>query len=87
MKSVLIWLLVTALGAGIGYGLSWLTGLNLYICIGIGAIIGSSIGVTANIHRDQQGLISDHEMDSSFDDDFITPTESDNTSKNNSRVN
>lgn len=77
MKSFLIWLLVTVTGAGIGYGISWLTGLNPYLCMGVGVVIGSSIGVTANIHRDQQPMPG-------REDDSIVDKSSSKTSDNNS---
>ncbi len=80
MKSFLIWLLVTVTGAGIGYGISWLTGLNPYLCIGVGMVIGSSIGVTANIHRDQQAMPGREE-------DSIHDKSSSKTSDNNSLPN
>lgn len=51
MKSFLIWLLATFIGTAIGFGISWLTGINLYLSLWIGIILGSSAGVTANIHR------------------------------------
>ncbi|MFP8489020.1 hypothetical protein ACKGJO_07940 [Gracilimonas sp. Q87] len=51
MKSFLIWLLATFIGAALGFGISWLTGINLYLSLGIGIILGSSAGVTANMDR------------------------------------
>lgn len=56
MKSFVFWFLATLIGAGIGYGISWLIGINPYLSIGIGLILGSSAGVTANIHRGEQVL-------------------------------
>jgi hypothetical protein len=56
MKSFFTWFIATLIGAAVGFGISWLTGLNIYLGIGIGIILGSSAGVTANIHRGEQVL-------------------------------
>lgn len=53
MKSVLIWLSAVVIGGGIGYGIGILSELNIYLTVGLGIIVGSSIGVTINIHRER----------------------------------
>lgn len=75
MKSFFTWFIATLIGAAVGFGISWLTGLNIYLCIGIGIILGSSAGVTANIHRGEQVLqfkpdeqVKESEMESSLSD-------------------
>lgn len=62
MKSFLIWLIATFFGTALGYGLNWLTGLNIYLCLGIGAVIGSSAGITVNIHREREVNESEPEI-------------------------
>lgn len=59
MKSLLIWLFATLIGGGVGFVISSLTGLNFYLCVVSGFIIGSSIGVTANIYRGNESIYSD----------------------------
>jgi hypothetical protein len=89
MKSFLLWLLATILGAGIGYGVGWLTGINLYLCIGIGVIIGSSIGITSYIHREQQAMDIDRKFET-FQEEKNTNTsvsESENNKSNESKIN
>lgn len=51
MKNLLVWLLATLVGGVIGYFFSWLTGMSIYLCVGCGVVLGSSLGVTMNIHR------------------------------------
>lgn len=75
MKSFFTWFIATLIGAAVGFGISWLTGLNIYLGIGIGIILGSSAGVTANIHRGEQVLqfkpdeqVKESEMGSSLSD-------------------
>lgn len=53
MKSVLIWLSAVVIGGGIGYGIGVFNDLNIYLTVGLGIIVGSSIGVTINIHRER----------------------------------
>ena len=52
MKSFLTWIIAVAIGGGIGYGLSFLFGVSLYLLIGAGVLIGNALGITINIHRD-----------------------------------
>jgi len=75
MKSFFTWFIATLIGAAVGFGISWLTGLNIYLCIGIGIILGSSAGVTANIHRGEQVMqfkpdeqVKESEMEASLTD-------------------
>jgi hypothetical protein len=75
MKSLLIWLLSTLIGAAIGYGISWLTGINLYLCTGVGIIIGNSAGVTANIHRGKETIAFDSDLNIKSKDSDLVPTE------------
>lgn len=54
MRSVLIWLISTIMGALAGYGLSFLlTEINMFIQVAGGVIIGSSVAITINIHRER----------------------------------
>ncbi|MDZ7805672.1 MAG: hypothetical protein U5K71_00985 [Gracilimonas sp.] len=66
MKSFFIWLLATLLGAALGFGLSWLIGMNLYLYVGVGIILGNSAGITANIYRGRESteFDSDPEIES-----------------------
>ena len=52
MKSFLTWITAAAIGGCIGYGISFLVEIGLALPIGIGVLIGSSAGITINIHRD-----------------------------------
>ncbi|MCP9290449.1 hypothetical protein [Gracilimonas sediminicola] len=52
MKSFLTWITAVAIGGLIGYGASFLMEVGLALPIGIGVLIGSSVGITINIHRD-----------------------------------
>ncbi|MDR9419912.1 hypothetical protein [Gracilimonas sp.] len=63
MKSLFVWVLATLIGIALGFGLSWLTGFNIYLSTGIGAILGSSAGVTANIHRERITTTSAPELE------------------------
>ena len=54
MKSFFTWLVAIIIGAIFGYLVNVLTGYNLYLSIGIGIILGSTIGITINIHRKKQ---------------------------------
>lgn len=51
MNRFLIWILGILVGAFLGYGVGFVTGLNLYLCMGTGVIFGSSIGITINMQR------------------------------------
>ena len=53
MKSTLIWIICVSLGAAAGYALSMVFAYNLYLLLLLGVIIGSSAGITWNIHRDR----------------------------------
>lgn len=63
MKSFVYWLIATLFGFTLGYGLSWVTGLSIYLSLGIGVIIGSSVGVTFNIHRERDSKIYKQEIE------------------------
>ncbi|HBQ58226.1 MAG TPA: hypothetical protein DD671_00965 [Balneolaceae bacterium] len=54
MKSFFIWIFFVILGVLAGYGVSFLINLNVYLLLGGGVIIGSSLGVTWNIHRERE---------------------------------
>lgn len=53
MKSFLTWITAVAISGCIGYGASFLMEIGLALPIGIGVLIGSSVGITINIHRDE----------------------------------
>lgn len=76
VKSFFIWIGSVVLGAAIGYGLSYLVTMNLYLLIALGVIIGSSIGVTWNIHREKEHDFEDIEMD-----EIIEPSDTPSQSK------
>jgi hypothetical protein len=76
MKSFFIWLLAILFGAALGFGLNWLTGMNLYLCIGIGIILGNSAGITANIHRSREPIEFDSTLEiEASDADSLIPGE------------
>lgn len=54
MKSCFIWIAGTLLGAGAGYALSFLLDVNFLLLLFAGIILGSSIAITFNIHRDKE---------------------------------
>ncbi|MEX0845741.1 MAG: hypothetical protein WD022_10680 [Balneolaceae bacterium] len=57
MKSFLIWFLTVFAGAGIGYALSFVLEVNFYLLIVAGIILGSTAGITINIHQEKEALI------------------------------
>lgn len=63
MKSIFIWLFAIVIGGSVGYGVGFLSELNMYLTIGLGIIVGSSIGVTINIHREREFDFFEDEMD------------------------
>lgn len=54
MKSFIIWIVGTLLGAGTGYALSFLLDVNIFLLIFFGVILGSSVAITFNIHREKE---------------------------------
>ena len=54
MGSFFIWIACVLLGGLAGYGISYLVSFNTYLLIAFGVIIGSSIGITLNIHRERE---------------------------------
>lgn len=54
MKSFFIWFIALIVGALLGFGASYLIGLNVYLSVGVGIILGSSAGVTINVHREKE---------------------------------
>lgn len=52
MKSFLTWIAGIAIGGFAGYGISFIFEADLFLLVGIGILIGSSVGITINIHRD-----------------------------------
>lgn len=63
MKSLLIWLAGILTGAALGYGLSFVVGLNVFLAVGVGVILGSSLGVTINIHRGRETDFPEQEIE------------------------
>lgn len=51
MKSILIWLIALIIGGLAGYIVGYSFGLNAFLWAGLGVIIGSSAGITINVHR------------------------------------
>ncbi|MDR9415366.1 MAG: hypothetical protein RI564_03705 [Gracilimonas sp.] len=64
MKSFLIWVISVLAGACTGYILSLVLEVNIFLLIGIGVIMGSSAGITCNIHRERV----DHESEALAED-------------------
>lgn len=63
MKSFLTWILWVGIGAGVGFALHFLIAVNLWILTILGGIVGSSIGFTINIHREE-----DYELYAFYDE-------------------
>ncbi|MEX0724173.1 MAG: hypothetical protein WD357_05850 [Gracilimonas sp.] len=57
MKSFFTWFAAVIVGGGIGFTLSHFIDFNMYLAIGAGIIIGSSIGITLNIYREPEDEI------------------------------
>lgn len=54
MKSFIIWLTAVIVGIATGFGISYMAEINLYVCLAVGVIVGSSVGITINIHREAE---------------------------------
>ncbi|MEX0610229.1 MAG: hypothetical protein WD016_08950 [Balneolaceae bacterium] len=54
MKSCLTWFIGIIVGAAIGYGISSLIQINMYVAIVAGAILGSSFAITLNLKRSDE---------------------------------
>jgi|AntRauTorcE11897_2_1112592.scaffolds.fasta_scaffold01246_5 hypothetical protein len=54
MKSFFTWFVAVIVGGGLGFALSYFIDFNIYLAIGVGIIIGSSLGVTINIYREPE---------------------------------
>ncbi len=52
MKSFLTWITAVVIGASLGYGTSFFLEVGVALPIAVGVLIGSSVGITMNIHRD-----------------------------------
>lgn len=61
MKSTIIWLSAIVIGGLLGYGAIYFIDFNMYLAVGIGVLIGSSLGITINIHREREYDLSDEE--------------------------
>lgn len=53
MKSALIWIMAVSIGAGLGYVAHLLLGLNIWLLVASGGVVGSSVGITINIYNDE----------------------------------
>lgn len=62
MKSFFIWLIAIIIGGLSGFGVSYLTGLSIYLTVGVGIILGSSAGVTINVHRERDDELPIEEL-------------------------
>lgn len=69
MKSFFIWLIAVIIGGASGYGSSFLIDLNMYIAVGLGIILGSTAGITINIHRDRDDELPDEEIPAESESD------------------
>ncbi len=68
MKSFIIWMVGTLLGAAVGYGLSFLLKMNVPLLILAGIILGNTIAITFNIHREKEFGFDDIEMEDEVED-------------------
>lgn len=73
MKSFFIWLIAVIIGGMSGFGVSYLLGLNLYLTVGVGIILGSSAGVTINIHRERDDELPVDELSQEFNSEAGKP--------------
>jgi hypothetical protein len=62
MKSTLIWILCFLGGTACGYGLSFYLDINFYLLMVAGGIIGSTTGITINIHREDEFVFHEQEQ-------------------------
>lgn len=56
MNSLWIWLISIIAGALLGYLTGYFIEIPEFVLVGIGVIIGSSAGITINIHRDKEPI-------------------------------
>ena len=54
MKSFFTWIAAMIMGGALGYGATHVFDASIYLLIGVGVLIGSSIGITLNIHREEE---------------------------------
>ena len=54
MKNFLTWFTAVVIGGCLGYGIGFFIEVSAPLMIGIGVLIGSSVGITINIHRDDE---------------------------------
>lgn len=54
MKSFLTWITAVVIGGSVGYGVSFFLDAGIALPIAVGVLIGSSAGITINIHRDDE---------------------------------
>ncbi len=62
MKSILIWIFCLLCGVACGYGLSFYLDINFYLLMVGGAIVGSTVGITLNIHREDEFVFHEEEI-------------------------
>ncbi|MAL17600.1 MAG: hypothetical protein CL670_14575 [Balneola sp.] len=63
MKNTITWLCGILIGGLSGYGIGVLQTSNPYLWLAVGIILGSSIAVTYNIHREDDDLFDDLESE------------------------
>ena len=63
MKSILIWLIAFMLGGSAGYIVGYTFELNVLLWTGLGVIIGSSAGITINVHRPREEKFVENDID------------------------
>ncbi len=68
MKSFIIWMVGTLLGAAVGYGISILLEMNVLLLISIGVILGSTSAITFNIHREEVPVFNEIDIEDETED-------------------
>jgi hypothetical protein len=65
MKNTFLWMCGILVGMAIGYGLSFVVPLSVYLLVLGGFILGSSVAITYNIYREEPG----EDVSETFEDD------------------
>ncbi|MEQ8523372.1 hypothetical protein [Gracilimonas sp.] len=59
MKNTIIWICGILIGGLAGYGVGLTQSSGLYFWVGVGIILGSTLAVTYNIHREEDDELLD----------------------------